>query len=1208
MFYKFIIDPNTNKIVPISSHNGKKILNCYLNFLKNKRGGAKFLDNDLYNETYYNANWCNNEKFNQESRKGICVSDINYKENTCNFASLNSENKIINVQDKDIEYPIKTIKKNKLIKNIRDDETGTCISYDLNSKLWKVIVNNQIKLWNNEITTDESEIPNQIIPVEDYDINVGDMVRIIGTIYDGHIGTCKEFKLTRNIPRYGIKLDNGKRISLERKNIVLNNLPVPQIGSIVKIVRDGNYKNRIGIISSIDNDHQPGISVGARIRVDGVVSRPELNGQLGDVSSYDEEKNRYGVMLDNSKGNGILLKPECITVIKQKYSVKLYNNSIEDTNIRNLIPLDTFKKELINNDTFANTSTIISITRNNAKKREIKPSYVHLYGIKNTKYRIKRYPSNSQNMTLVEENDEGRDGLEKTIDLSKEKENFTEYIEWNEKSEIEADPIHNQISKDQYLSGVIDYAYYIIPNKDGSSKKILILDDQHTSYYQYPTNNINLPEFIDHYVRKCELNESCLDIILEDGWSRETKEPIRQLGGSTVGDKYLGEKNKIRNIKQWFNDVTKDEFSKFTNLLDKYINQYIKYCKENKHSDEQKKMKKLLSVNVKYQKNNKELKELERNKRILEIERDTYYKEKKLTEFKETADQYKLISDVVEKIRIDNKDIENELKSSLYDELYLLSSILVDRLSEYKGPKTNNISIIINRLRDCIKSSDFYLIDDIANTDNFYPGVLQMLRYKSLGWKNAKGVRIHNFDVSQIITRRGENKMNLTLVYQFFWRNILDTFVIPEKKTEVSKRITEIDEKFTKDDAWCIYLFFIGETGREEYKKGEEIMESMYDDCRELSTRSSLFTTDVEKKFYESYLTVEEIKDYTEKLNKQLDWIDTEEYFTKDCLINFMKNLIYNEIPVSDKIESILNNLFSYTEGFSIFDIRLLVTETYSISRMFRKFDRDKTRIPNCDNENSLKNIIYFGGGLHGYIVKQFLKSIFGIEPVSEPLLDITRPDKLHMNRYVKLTHGNFFFKNIGKTIISTPEFSTPELVILNPGTQIRVSGLLVRTDLNGKNAIIERFDEKQNRYKVKILDDNLEKGWLRHECAEVIPNHTVPIIIPEETRVSIRTNGEQGVVKSYDSDSDKYLVALDSGKNDQFNSDSITVLDISDGTRVKIRGVVAQPHLNNKFGIVGKYNDETGRYGVLLDQESNPKAFKGAKLEVIQFGGNYFN
>jgi len=111
----------------------------------------------------------------------------------------------------------------------------------------------------------------------------------------------------------------------------------------------------------------------------------------------------------------------------------------------------------------------------------------------------------------------------------------------------------------------------------------------------------------------------------------------------------------------------------------------------------------------------------------------------------------------------------------------------------------------------------------------------------------------------------------------------------------------------------------------------------------------------------------------------------------------------------------------------------------------------------------------------------------------------------------------------------------------LNSGTQIRVSGLLVRKDLNGKNATIKSFDKTKNRYEVHI-SETLEKGWLKHECAEVIPNDTEPKSIPLKTRVSIRENGEQGVVENYDNDSKKYFVALDSGMNGQFTSDSLIV------------------------------------------------------------------
>ena len=53
------------------------------------------------------------------------------------------------------------------------------------------------------------------------------------------------------------------------------------------------------------------LPAGAHVRISGLMSRPELNGQQGAVLHFDRKKTRYGVQL--ADGTEILLKPECLT-------------------------------------------------------------------------------------------------------------------------------------------------------------------------------------------------------------------------------------------------------------------------------------------------------------------------------------------------------------------------------------------------------------------------------------------------------------------------------------------------------------------------------------------------------------------------------------------------------------------------------------------------------------------------------------------------------------------------------------------------------------------------------------------------------------------------------------------------------------------------------------------------------------------------------
>ena len=52
---------------------------------------------------------------------------------------------------------------------------------------------------------------------------------------------------------------------------------------------------------------------GTHVRISGLISRPELNGQQGVVLLFDREKARCGVR--QAAGKEVLLKPECLTRI-----------------------------------------------------------------------------------------------------------------------------------------------------------------------------------------------------------------------------------------------------------------------------------------------------------------------------------------------------------------------------------------------------------------------------------------------------------------------------------------------------------------------------------------------------------------------------------------------------------------------------------------------------------------------------------------------------------------------------------------------------------------------------------------------------------------------------------------------------------------------------------------------------------------------------
>ena len=56
--------------------------------------------------------------------------------------------------------------------------------------------------------------------------------------------------------------------------------------------------------------------------------------------------------------------------------------------------------------------------------------------------------------------------------------------------------------------------------------------------------------------------------------------------------------------------------------------------------------------------------------------------------------------------------------------------------------------------------------------------------------------------------------------------------------------------------------------------------------------------------------------------------------------------------------------------------VRVMYNDYNTIARMFSKFDDSKNRIQNCDNENSLTNIFYYGGNAHTINIKKCLDFI----------------------------------------------------------------------------------------------------------------------------------------------------------------------------------------------------------------------------------------
>ena len=63
------------------------------------------------------------------------------------------------------------------------------------------------------------------------------------------------------------------------------------------------------------------------------------------------------------------------------------------------------------------------------------------------------------------------------------------------------------------------------------------------------------------------------------------------------------------------------------------------------------------------------------------------------------------------------------------------------------------------------------------------------------------------------------------------------------------------------------------------------------------------------------------------------------------------------------------------------FSFGLMLTELYSIPRMFKKFDPTKhQQADSCDQDNIFKNIIYVGGFAHSNYIQKFIGIYFNYQ------------------------------------------------------------------------------------------------------------------------------------------------------------------------------------------------------------------------------------
>jgi hypothetical protein len=116
--------------------------------------------------------------------------------------------------------------------------------------------------------------------------------------------------------------------------------------------------------------------------------------------------------------------------------------------------------------------------------------------------------------------------------------------------------------------------------------------------------------------------------------------------------------------------------------------------------------------------------------------------------------------------------------------------------------------------------------------------------------------------------------------------------------------------------------------------------------------------------------------------------------------------------------------------------------------------------------------------------------------------------------------------------------------------------------------------------------------GGAAKDCGKSAPQRpprpsSFPCAMPSGTQVTVRGlekaahhNGKCGVVAGFDELKMRYTVSLDEG-----SSLSLRPQNLTQKCEIEVFGLTAKPELNGKVGSITSYDDQTGRYMVLLQQ-----------------------
>lgn len=250
---------------------------------------------------------------------------------------------------------------------------------------------------------------------------------------------------------------------------------------------------------------------------------------------------------------------------------------------------------------------------------------------------------------------------------------------------------------------------------------------------------------------------------------------------------------------------------------------------------------------------------------------------------------------------------------------------------------------------------------------------------------NNDYLRVHNFDVSMFRSNDGLFSIFMTILL-----DIADKIVLPTSDNLIDYFTKLFHELITVQDEYSMI--------NELILHNEKHFEQLNQNIEELNQKKVIYKAKFENEEYdeETYNLISEgLEEMIEKNEKQIinpfgiktklinilntdDSLSNQDFLKKySKYLNFIATKINKQLDISgmkkkiiefytdklikinSKIDSSITNPKEYLSN-----LRVVIIDLYTTARLFRKFDESKKRTL-CTDENSMNNIIMFGGKSH---------------------------------------------------------------------------------------------------------------------------------------------------------------------------------------------------------------------------------------------------